>query len=141
MNSLPDRLSALDECGLRQTLVHGDYHPGNWRGTGNNLTILDWGDCFVGHPLLDIPGLTERSGTAELPVLTEHWLACWRRRLPDADIAAAHALIEPVATAKFAATYQMFLDNIETSEHIYHESDPALWFHNTAEILRREETP
>ena len=50
---LPVRLSNIEDCGIPSTLVHGDYHPGNWRGTGINLTILDWGDCVSGHPLLD----------------------------------------------------------------------------------------
>ncbi len=50
---LPDRFDDVDACGLRDTLVHGDFHPGNFRGDGRALTLLDWGDSGVGHPLLD----------------------------------------------------------------------------------------
>ena len=54
---LPERLARLDDCDLPVSLVHGDYHPGNRRGTGLELVMLDWGDCVIGHPLLDFPGL------------------------------------------------------------------------------------
>ncbi len=50
---LPNRFDDVDTCGLRDTLVHGDFHPGNFPGDGRALTLLDWGDSGVGHPLLD----------------------------------------------------------------------------------------
>ena len=40
-------------CGVPTTLVHGDFHRGNVRGTPDRLVLLDWGDSGVGHPLLD----------------------------------------------------------------------------------------
>ena len=52
--------SAIAACGLGDGLVHGDCHPGNVRGEGSNLVLLDWGDCGVGHPLLDMPGFLDR---------------------------------------------------------------------------------
>ena len=52
--SLPDRAASLDACGIPETLVHGDFHPGNWRWDGRSLVLLDWGDTGVGHPMLDI---------------------------------------------------------------------------------------
>ena len=50
---LDARFAALAECGLPDSFVHGDYHSGNVRGDAHHLTILDWGDAGVGHPLLD----------------------------------------------------------------------------------------
>ena len=35
------------------TLVHGDFHPGNWRGSAARMVLLDWGDSFVGDPRFD----------------------------------------------------------------------------------------
>jgi Ser/Thr protein kinase RdoA (MazF antagonist) len=40
---LPNRFDDVDTCGLRDTLVHGDFHPGNFRGDGRALTLLDRG--------------------------------------------------------------------------------------------------
>lgn len=45
VETLPTRLVQLEACGMPETLVHGDYHPGNWRGIVLDLTILDRGDC------------------------------------------------------------------------------------------------
>ena len=40
---LLSRFARLDECGLPDTIVHGDFHPGNWRSDGGAPVILDWG--------------------------------------------------------------------------------------------------
>ncbi|MFG2058612.1 phosphotransferase family protein [Micromonospora sp. NPDC048930] len=65
---LDDRLDRVRDCGLPDTLVHGDLHPGNVRGDGRRATFIDWGDAFVGHPAFDILRFTEtmdaRSGRA-----------------------------------------------------------------------------
>ena len=52
---LAERFAAIAACGIPDTLVHGDFHPGNVRGTPFRLTLLDWGDTGVGQPLLDLP--------------------------------------------------------------------------------------
>jgi hypothetical protein len=47
------RFPLLDECGLPDTLVHGDFHPGNWRSDGGPPVIVDWADAHLGNPVLD----------------------------------------------------------------------------------------
>ena len=54
VDGLPDRLARVAACGLPDTLVHGDLHPGNVIGTEDRRTIIDWGDSFIGQPALDI---------------------------------------------------------------------------------------
>jgi len=124
LSGLPGRMAALDNSGIPYTLVHGDFHPGNWRGEGSQLRILDWGDCFVGHPLLDFPGLLDRVEAPLRPGLKMHWCEQWQQYYPDAKLDIASTLIEPIAALRHAWVYQMFLDNIEPSEHVYHLTDP-----------------
>lgn len=133
---MPGRMAELESCGLPYSLVHGDYHPGNWRGGDRETAILDWGDCGVGHPLLDMPALLAVIEQDEAPGIIAHWRDCWRQHLPNADVERALALVRPVAAARQAAIYRKFLDNIETAEHVYHATDPAEWFGNTARILK-----
>ena len=58
--SCPRCWPGSQECGLPDTLVHGDLHPGNVRGDGAGpAVIIDWGDSVVGHPAFDILRLTE----------------------------------------------------------------------------------
>lgn len=41
--NLDARLAAIAACGLPDTLVHGDLHPGNVRNDGNRRVLIDWG--------------------------------------------------------------------------------------------------
>jgi hypothetical protein len=140
---LPDRLAALAACGLPDTLVHGDLHPGNARtgdagpsdplvrgdlhpgnartGDAGRVTILDWGDCSIGNPALDIVRLTEH--LPDPAPLLDAWAARWRATIPGCDPHRALDLIRPVAALRGAAVYQHFLDNIEPSERPYHAAD------------------
>jgi hypothetical protein len=121
---LPDRFAALAACGIPDTLVHGDPHPGNWRSDGRSLVLLDWGDCGVGHPLLDVEPFVEQVENDDRRArLVEMFVDCWRRRLPDADPAAALRLVQPISALRQALVYQTFLDGIEAAERVHHRSD------------------
>ena len=124
LEAMPRWLAELEDSGLPTTLVHGDCHPGNWRGTGLALALLDWGDAFLGNPLLDVPAMLASAG-AHRDALRAGWIREWQERVPDASIGRAMELAEPIALARLATVYQRFLDHIEPSERVYHEGDPA----------------
>ena len=145
---LTDRLAAIVACGLPDTIVHGDFHPGNVRGgvdlrgerdggggSGTHaLTLLDWGDCGVGNPLLDQPAFLDRVPPEARVAVREHWAAEWRHQLPGSDPAEAGRLVAPVAAARQAFIYQRFLDHIEPSERRYHDADVPEWLARTAAL-------
>jgi Ser/Thr protein kinase RdoA (MazF antagonist) len=135
---LGDRFAAIEGCGLPDTLVHGDFHPGNHRGDPDAPVLLDWGDGGVGHPLLDQPAFLGRVRPEWVEEITGHWNREWQAAIPGSDPKRASALIASVAAARQAVIYQKFLDNIEPSERVYHAADPAEWLRRTAEILERE---
>ncbi len=135
---LPRRMAEVAACGQPDTLVHGDFHPGNLRGEAGRLTLLDWGDCGLGHPLLDQPAFLERIEPGDVASVAAHWRRAWAIAAPGSDPAKASALLAPVAAARQGALYQGFLDNIEPSEHPYHAADPLDRLHRTAELVRRE---
>jgi hypothetical protein len=122
VGGLEKRLAAVDECGLPETLVHGDLHPGNVRTDGaGRLTIMDWGDCTVGNPAFDLLRLT---GDLDAPgPVTERWAYLWKQARPGAEPMRAAQLLRPVAALRAAATYAGFLDAIEPSEWPYHAGD------------------
>jgi hypothetical protein len=124
---LPPRLAALAGCGLPETLVHGDFHPGNWRFDGDALVLLDWGDSGVGHPMLDLAAFLPRVPEAVRPRVRAAWLDAWRAERPLADPSRAAELIAPVAALRLALTYQRFLDGIKPSQWRYHEADVRFW--------------
>nr|WP_231134106.1 phosphotransferase [Motilibacter deserti] len=131
---LETRYVAVAECGVPDSLVHGDFHPGNWRGTAERLTLLDWGDSGVGAPLLDQAALEERLPQAHRHVVRAEWVRAWREHIPGSDPARAAQLLRPVAALRQAVIYRGFLDRIEPDEHVYHAGDPAVWLRRTAEL-------
>lgn len=118
VEDLPRRMAAVASCGLPDTLVHGDLHPGNVRiGSSGRLTLLDWGDSVVGNPAYDILRLVE--GLDEPAAVLSAWAARWS----GADALRAVGLLGPVAALRSAAVYAGFLAAIEPDEHPYHAAD------------------
>jgi len=144
---LPARFDAIAACGLPDTIVHGDFHPGNVRGGGDlrgedgagagnhALTLLDWGDCGIGNPLLDLSAFLDRIPAESRTAVRDHWADEWRRHLPGSDPVEAGRLIGPVAAARQALIYQHFLDHIEPAERRYHEADVPDWLLRTAVLV------
>ena len=119
------RWEMLAGCGLPDTVVHGDFHPGNWRRGDGAPVILDFADAYLGNPVFD--GLRaidylppDRRGAA-----AGAWIAAWAAAVPRSRPAEALRVAEPLAHLAYAVRYQEFLDNIEPSEHVYHRGDPA----------------
>jgi hypothetical protein len=138
VNGLDDRFAQVAGCGLPDTLVHGDFHPGNFRGDDTSLVLLDWGDCGVGHPLLDEPAFLDRVAADAVETVRRHWRATWKDAIPGSDADRATQLLRPSAAARQALIYQGFLDRVEPSERPYHAADPGNWLRRTAEVIRRE---
>jgi aminoglycoside phosphotransferase (APT) family kinase protein len=134
---LPERFAALAACGLPDSLVHGDFHAGNVRGSGVNgtidrLVLLDWGDCGVGHPLLDQAAFLGPLSPADAASAAAEWEVLWRRLRPGSDYVPAVDLVRPVAALRQAAIYRTFLDAIEPDERVYYAGDPARWLRAAA---------
>ncbi|HEX4573273.1 MAG TPA: aminoglycoside phosphotransferase family protein [Dongiaceae bacterium] len=134
LRELPARFAALSACGLGDGLVHGDFHPGNFRGHGSDITLLDWGDSGIGHPLLDQAAFLDRVPEAARETVRSHWLGLWRAAVPGSDPARAAALLAPIAAARQAVIYRRFLDHIEPAERPYHRHDPAEWLGRVAAL-------
>ncbi|MGV9764568.1 phosphotransferase family protein [Micromonospora tulbaghiae] len=123
LDGLDHRLRQVVDCGLSDTLVHGDLHPGNVRGDGGRRTVIDWADSFVGHPAFDILRLTEDVDADAAARLIDAWARRWRTDVPGSDPHRAVDLLRPVAPLRQAAVYAMFLAAIEPGEHPYHVHD------------------
>jgi hypothetical protein len=123
VEALPERLADVTACGLPDTLVHGDLHPGNTRVGAGTPVIMDWGDSTVSHPAYDILRLTEALPAADADALIAAWALRWRLAVPGSDPAPAAELMRPVAGLRGAVIYADFIAGIEPAEHVYHASD------------------
>jgi hypothetical protein len=132
VSGLPALWAAVAECGVPETLVHGDFHSGNVAGRPGGYVILDWGDSFIGHPLLDELAFTERLPPSGQIAARGWFLAAWQRIVPGSDPARAAHLLEPVVPLLAALMYADFCTNIEPDERIYHQSDVTRMLHQAA---------
>jgi hypothetical protein len=123
LRELPARVAAIADCGVPDTLVHGDFHAGNVAGRPGDYVILDWGDSFVGHPLLDELAFVERLPPRVQQAARGWFVAAWQRIVPGADPARAVELLEPLVALEAAAMYARFCAAIEPDERVYHASD------------------
>jgi len=114
--------AAIEACGIEDTLLHGDPHPGNARIGHGPPVIFDWGDSGWGNPLLDL-AVVDRAPTDRREHLEGFWLDRWRAARPGTDPHQAFGLLRPFAGLRAAAVYQRFLDHIEASERVYHRDD------------------
>ncbi|WP_132210973.1 phosphotransferase [Kribbella steppae] len=125
LSKLPSIVAELDTAGLPITLVHGDFHPGNWRSDGTARAIVDWADTFIGHPATDIQRLIGWLPAAKRAHALDVWTTAWKNHVPAADPERALPPTAILVRLLYAVMYQRFLDNIEPAERIYHEDDPA----------------
>ena len=107
--------------------MHGDFHPGNVRGTPFRLTLLDWGDTGVGQPLLDLPAFLGRDPAAAVEPVREHWLGAWRGRGPGTAPGAGGAAAGASRGRAPGGCLPAFVDGIEPVERRHHDADALEW--------------
>jgi len=120
---LDDDLRRVEACALPDVLVHGDFHPGNVRRDGDTVTILDWGDSFLGNPAFDCLRLCEGLEPEAAGRVLQRWSALWRQCRRNCQPERAVDLLRPLAPLRAAATYAHFVAQIEDSEQPFHASD------------------
>jgi Ser/Thr protein kinase RdoA (MazF antagonist) len=123
--ALTDRWPLLADCGLPDTLVHGDFHSGNWRGDGGPPVVVDFADAYLGNPVVDGLRACDFLSPANQAAAVHAWTDAWTAHVPGSRPDRALAIAEPLARLMQAVRYQEFLDGIEPSERIYHQGDPA----------------
>jgi hypothetical protein len=126
VSDLAERFAALAECGVPETLVHGDFHPGNVRSDGKSTVLIDWGDSIIAHPALDMIRLRDWEPGGQAPSLTGVWCEFWRRAIPGSDPERAVELIAPLAGLRDAVSYRGILSSIEPAERAYHDGDVVI---------------
>ena len=51
---LVDAVQLVEQLGLPDVLVHGDFHPGNVRFVDDRIVIFDWSAPAIAKPFVDV---------------------------------------------------------------------------------------
>lgn len=122
---LAARVATIADCGVPETLTHGDFHPGNVRGQNGHFLIMDWGDSCISHPMTDELAFTRRLDPADREAAAVWFTTAWQDLVPGCDPGRASTLLRPLSPLIAAVTYAEFVRQIEPDEQIYHADDIA----------------
>ncbi len=120
---LATRATAIADCGVPETLTHGDFHPGNVRGQNGRFLIMDWGDSCISHPMTDELAFTRPLDPADRESAADWFMTAWRGLVPGCEPERAAELLLPLSPLIGAVAYAEFVRQIEPDERIYHIDD------------------
>jgi aminoglycoside phosphotransferase (APT) family kinase protein len=131
---IPGRVEALRACGVPETLMHGDFHPGNIAAADGAVVIYDWTDGCVGHPFFDLPTFLPRD-PIERAALLEAYLGEWRAFAPADHVERAWELVEPLACIHHALSYKRILEAVEPTLRSEFDTDVTFWMRWLRDLL------
>jgi hypothetical protein len=99
-----------------QTLVHGDFHPGNI--AGESCLFFDWTDGCISHPFMDLTTVFEEARTSSMSAealnqLRDQYLDVWTRYEPLDRLIEACAVAETLGCLHQAVSYRSIINNLE----------------------------
>lgn len=111
---LAGQCERLSSMGVPSSLVHGDLHPGNAVFNRDRLSVFDWSDACVSHPLFDLQFLDQLEDP-QRSALEASYLQEWSQVCePDLMRAAAAAARVPRAI-HHAVSYRAIANGVETA--------------------------
>jgi aminoglycoside/choline kinase family phosphotransferase len=135
--SLPSRIQSLRECGLPETLLHGDFHWGNvsasTRDTPARITIFDWTDACIGHPFFDLATFFPDDADRRAAI-TPTYFNVWHAAYPAARVDEAATLAEPLAALHHAVSYRRILDAVPPDARWEVDDGAGEWLRRLCEI-------
>jgi hypothetical protein len=114
---LTEAVAAVDELGLPEVLVHGDFHPGNVATVGDgSRVIFDWSDAAFAVPFVDVPTWLTwiDDDEAERDRTWRTFAAEWADTLPVEGWLARRQLLEGVAGAYHVVSYAGIVRSMDT---------------------------
>ena len=115
---LKEACRRLAACGLPETLVHGDLHPGNVARQDGELVYFDWTDACVAHPLFDLHTLQWERDEEDRSALLDAYLAVWDGIVPPDRLREAAALAAVVTPLHHAVSYQHIVAGLEPTSKL-----------------------
>ena len=110
-----DAVSQVEQLGIPDVLVHGDFHPGNVRLAGDRMVIFDWSDAAIAKPFIDV--MTWATWLPHEPAardaLWQSFADVWVDVLPSASWLELRPTLEGIAGAYHVVSYAGIVRNLD----------------------------
>jgi Ser/Thr protein kinase RdoA (MazF antagonist) len=103
----------LRACGVPETLVHGDFHLGNVAAEAGRLTLFDWTDACVSHPLFDLATVFYDGHDGPREAALDAYVHAWRAVVPAERLRRALPLADALACIHHAVSYERIAEGME----------------------------
>jgi hypothetical protein len=136
--ALCDELAA---CGVPETMIHSDLHPGNVALKDGRITIFDWTDGAIAHPFLDLVTYLPDHPIAGVPAdeacdrMRDLYLATWLDRAPRETLLRAFDIAQILGSLHQVVTYVFILRNIAREHAWQWTGDIADWLAEAEKAL------
>jgi hypothetical protein len=119
---LVDAVERVEQLGLPDVLVHGDFHPGNVRLVDERLVIFDWSDAAIAKPFVDVMTWATwlPHDASARDALWQSFADVWADVLPAAAWLELRPTLEGIAGAYHVVSYAGIvrsLDRLRRPEH------------------------
>jgi aminoglycoside/choline kinase family phosphotransferase len=125
--------------GFPDTVVHGDFHPGNAMLTDGRVVIIDWSDAAVGNPLVDLATWIAWSEDRpdEVEVAVDAWVDAWSAQVDANDLRNRIDDIELIGAAYQVISYDGIIRALEPSTRYTMGTGGGSWLKTIERVLAR----
>ena len=122
------RILALDASPIAETLVHGDFHPGNVMVDGEEVRVFDWSDGAISHPFVDLAEYVRHLPTAaERRRMVDAYLEPWSAGYERAALERAAADAPAVGAVYQVDTYLALVPALDPRDRWQYEHAAPRW--------------
>ena len=115
-SALKDAFRCMGQTGISDSLIHGDFNPGNVVVNPKNCVFLDWAEGSVGPPFLTLEYLIEFLRRTHIGIhqyenrLRHAYACCWLRVWSEQQICEAMRIAPSLAVFYYALGSQAWED-------------------------------
>ncbi|WP_308635775.1 phosphotransferase family protein [Paenibacillus silvisoli] len=113
MPLIVDMYKRMSDYAVPATLVHGDLHMGNAVIRNGTITLIDWTDASVAHPLMDMFLIFDERDITLRAQLRDAYLELWTDYEPMHRLLELWTLCEVVHAIYHSISYQSILRHTE----------------------------
>ncbi|HEY8437611.1 MAG TPA: phosphotransferase [Candidatus Limnocylindrales bacterium] len=115
LDAVRTAVARVEAVGLRESVVHGDFHSGNAALVDDRIVIIDWSDAAISNPAIDLVTWIawSRDNREEQDAAIDGWIEAWSGTVDPERLRAAIDDVLIVGAAYQIVSYDGIRRNLE----------------------------